>query len=303
MPFSDVNIVASGTAMKRPATAVAAIALIGTPAFAADMAVKAPPPAPAPTPVYSWTGFYVGLNAGGGWGNNGIDNSLTPGACNAGAQCPVFFAGLNTILGGSFDAHPSGFIGGGQIGYNYQTGVYVWGVETDFQGTSIKGSATTATTIVPFITAGSSLTATGTGSEKIDWLGTLRGRLGWTPTAPLLVYATGGLAYGGVQTGASFSEQPFSAGVGVTGNGFTAISQSDTRAGWTVGGGLEWMFAPQWSIKGEYLYYDLGTVTLNQTLVHVGTGAGAGTVADDNIQSAAHYRGNIARAGLNYKFW
>jgi outer membrane immunogenic protein len=114
----------------------------------------------------------------------------------------------------------------------------------------------------------------------------------------LLVYATGGLAYGRVQTDASFSAQTFNNGLQLT-TGSTAISQSDTRAGWTVGGGLEWMFAPQWSVKAEYLYYDLGTVALNQTLNLVGPNRNI----FDNIQSVAHYKGNIARAGLNYKFW
>jgi outer membrane immunogenic protein len=128
----------------------------------------------------------------------------------------------------------------------------------------------------------------------------LRGRLGWTPTPPLLVYATGGLAYGHVQTDASFSGQTFFSGTQLI-TGSTAISQSDTRAGWTVGGGLEWMFAPQWSVKAEYLYYDLGTVTLNQTFTLLGIGNPRNI--NDNIQSVAHYRGNIARAGLNYKFW
>jgi outer membrane immunogenic protein len=155
---------------------------------------------------------------------------------------------------------------------------------------------------VPPFPPGALVPTTGTGSEEIDWFGTVRGRLGWTPTSPLLVYATGGLAYAHVQTGASFSIQTIVPVAGQTGAGSTALSQSGTRAGWTVGGGLEWMFAPQWSVKGEYLYYDLGTVTLNQTLGLVGVGAGAGQFLGFNSQSAVHYTGNIARAGLNYKF-
>ncbi len=95
---------------------VVVAALIVVPAFAADMAVKAPPPPAAP--VYSWTGFYAGLNAGGGWGGK-IDNSVTPSTCTFSAlACSAFFAGLNAIVPGQFSTHPSGFIGGGQIGYN-----------------------------------------------------------------------------------------------------------------------------------------------------------------------------------------
>jgi len=112
---------------------------------------------------------------------------------------------------------------------------------------------------------------------------------------------TGGLAYGHIQTGASLSEQAFVGGV-LNSSGSTAILQSDTRAGWTAGGGLEWMFAPQWSVKGEYLYYDLGTVSLDQTLV-VLSAITPSSFLKDNVQSAAHYRGNIARVGLNYRFW
>ena len=274
----------------------------GTPAFAADMAIKAPPP---PAPVYSWTGWYIGLNAGGGWRSNTINNSFTQGACSgpssSPSECATVFSVFNSALPGQFDIHPSGFIGGGQVGYNYQSGAFVWGVETDFQGANIKGNAST-TASVPFTFPGSLVTA-GTGSEKIDWFGTLRGRLGWTPTPPLLVYATGGLAYAHVQTGAAFSLQTSFPFFGQTGSGSTAILQSDTLAGWTVGGGLEWMFAPHWSVKGEYLYYDLGTVSFNQTLGVVGQGVSVGDFFGGNIQSAVHYRGNIARAGLNYKFW
>jgi outer membrane immunogenic protein len=82
--------------------------------------------------------------------------------------------------------------------------------------------------------------------------------------------------------------------------GPTAVSQSDTRAGWTIGGGLEWMFAPCWSLKAEYLYYDLGTVTLNTTLIQL---SNIGVInGNANISSTAHYNGNIVRGGLNFYF-
>lgn len=269
--------------MQKLAAAVAAVAtLVGTSAFAADMAVKAP----LPVPVYSWTGWYVGLNAGGGWENT-IDNSAAVSSC-AGAPaalCP----GLAAAVPGQFNTHPSGFIGGAQIGYNYQTGAVVWGVETDFQGAGIKGSASATNTVT---TIGVPITVSGTGSQKLDWFGTLRGRLGWEPTSRLLIYATGGLAYGNVEAGASFSQLSFPGGP-------TAAFQSSTLAGWTVGSGLEWMFAPRWSVKGEYLYYDLGNVTLNQTLNAFPAGVNAAIA----IQSVAHYHGNIARLGVNYKFY
>jgi outer membrane immunogenic protein len=163
--------------------------------------------------------------------------------------------------------------------------VFVWGVETDFQGANIQGEKSVANTF-PAV----DVTTSGTGSQKIDWLGTLRGRVGWTPTPPVLIYATGGLAYGRVKTDVSFAAQTPCC------SGATTASNDQTRTGWTVGGGAEWMFAPQWSIKGEYLYYDLGTVTIDQTLVTSSDGSSTA------IRSDAHYHGSIVRLGLNYQF-
>jgi outer membrane immunogenic protein len=137
-----------------------------------------------------------------------------------------------------------------------------------------------------------------TRSQKLDFLGTLRGRLGWAPNGPWLVYVTGGLAYGHTETSASFAET--SCG-GVNAN--SAASINAWRAGWTVGGGFEWMIAPRWSIKGEYLYYDLGTVTVNNTLtVPAGTPGLGPFFSVVTIASEAAYRGSIARGGINYHF-
>lgn len=285
--------------MKNIGIGISAVAaLIAAPALAADMPIKAPP-TPPPAPVYSWTGYYAGLNAGGGWENT-INNSATPCTDNVGGTaCAVvpLPGAVPTELG----THPHGFISGGQIGYNWQKGVFVWGIETDFQGTNIKGAATGANTLpVPAAPPGV-VTVTGTGSQKIDWLGTLRGRLGWLPVNPLLVYMTGGLAYGQVQTNVSFSgiTAP-NGGPLIPFNGSTAASQSNSLAGWTLGGGLEWMFAPHWTVKAEYLYYDLGAVTLYQNLTLTSTIIG--TIFSTNIQSSAYYRGDIVRAGVNWKF-
>lgn len=186
---------------------VASAADLGRPVY------KAPPPPAAP--VQNWTGWYVGLNAGYGWENT-IDDSASGLFCDPlGAFCPTPPPpGFTTPSGAlaaavppRFDTHPKGFIGGGQIGYNYQFAPnWVAGVETDFQGADIKGDETVggsalAGAIAPFIP----VNVTGTGSQKLDWFGTLRGRLGWVPVNPLLIYATGGLAYGHTETNVSFS--------------------------------------------------------------------------------------------------
>jgi outer membrane immunogenic protein len=246
----------------------------------------APPPAPAPAPNY--TGFYAGLNGGGGFENT-INNRVS-------SSSNVGFL-LAPLVPGQLNTRPRGFIGGGQIGYNWQAGLFVWGVETDFQGANITGSAavTNLNTFCCTITE----TLTAAGSQRIDWFGTLRGRLGWTPTPPLLIYATGGLAYGQVKTDVSFTgsfvqSSPLPS---FTSSGTSAVTNNETRAGWTVGGGAEWMFTPQWSIKAEYLFYDLGTQSIDQTIFF---SSGAGFTA---IHSDAHYRGSIVRGGVNFKFY
>ncbi len=269
-------------------------------ASAADLPVKAPP-AFMPPPL-TWTGFYIGLNAGWGWGNNGgIDNSIVSTFCNTALTGCAPNQWSNALAGavpGSFDPNLNGFIGGGQFGYNWQTGQVVWGIEADFQGADIKGDATTSNAVsiitVPITTA----TVVGTGSQKLNFLGTLRGRVGWLATPAALLYVTGGLAYGHTETSVSFTSHFTNCFCGP--DPVTSASADEWRAGWTVGGGVEWMFAPNWTIKGEYLYYDLGSQTLNTTLSQ-NNGAATPFVAV-GIASEASYKGNIARVGVNYKF-
>src|ERR1700730_14308860 len=276
------------------------------PAIAKDKAEPLYTPS-ALVPVASWTGFYAGVNAGGGWGTKQIDNRVTNTGCFVAVlfNCRFFTGFRDDILPGQFATHPHGFIGGGQIGYNYLFAPnWVAGLETDFQGANLRGKAD-ANNAIPVLGAPGSFYAAGaSGSQEIDWFGTLRARLGWLPVNSLLVYATGGLAYGHTHGNASFSAASGPAPVNFAFNGASALSQSDTRVGWTTGVGGEWMFAPQWSVKVEYLYYNLGTVTKNQTLPQYETSVCApfpfcATTTD--IQSAVHYRGNIARAGVNFK--
>ena len=281
-------------------TGAALMALIGTSAFAADMPLKAPPMVPGAVPAYNWTGWYVGLNAGGAWGNDPVDNTVASNTCSGPIACAAGISTLNALIPGQFDTKPSGFIGGGQIGYNFQFApAWVAGIEADFQGANIKDGATQASapTTVPGFT--NVVTISASGSQKIDWLGTLRGRLGWLAVPRLLIYGTGGLAYGHVQTDGSFSGNVTTPNPANAFNGSNTVSQSDIRAGWALGGGLEWMIAPHWTIKAEYLYFDLGHVTLNQTFALVSPIPAA---VSANISSEAHFDGSIARAGLNYKF-
>jgi outer membrane immunogenic protein len=279
-----------------------ALALMAGTALAADLpSYKAPPP-----PL--WTGFYVGLNAGGTWANN---NSVYVTNWPAGGA----FSVANLLLSGSQSANNgAGFIGGGQIGYNWQfyNGRLVAGIEADIQGIAGSRGGSSAWAAAPLGTIPDTQTETNVPvtllsnvnvRRSLDYIGTVRGRLGWLFTPTLLVYGTGGLAYGGVNVSLSNFQGIFlGAPVGGLPGGtliptqFGAASFSDTRVGWTAGGGIEWMFWPNWSAKAEYLYYDLGTVA--GSAVNVGL---AGTVASIS-QFSTRYSGNIVRAGVNYHF-
>ncbi len=185
--------------------AVATVTMIGA-ANAADIARRQAMPmkAPAYYAPYNWTGFYVGINGGGGWGRSEFSDPFATGSFNT-----------------------SGGLVGGTVGYNWQMGQTVFGLEGDLDWSNIRGSAVCGVT---------------TSCEtRNNWLGTARGRLGYAFDR-FLPYVTGGLAVGDIKTSI--------AGLG---------SANDTRVGWTVGGGIEAAIAGPWTAKVEYLYVDLGS--------------------------------------------
>jgi outer membrane immunogenic protein len=245
-------------------------------ASAADLPSRKEAPAmlPPPAPPPLWTGFYVGLNAGYGWSNNGNVRQSYYDTATGG------FGGQ--ALGGNYPWNASssddGFIGGGQIGYNAQINNFVVGLEADIQGVASDKAA--ASYYGP--TAATSI------SRGIDYLGTARGRVGYLFTPTLLAYATGGLAYGQTNLSATY----FGPATG-------ADSFSDTKVGWAAGGGLEWMFLPRWSAKAEYLYYDLGTATTPGAAFAYTDAAGPQLSA---AQSSTRFDGHVVRAGVNYHF-
>jgi outer membrane immunogenic protein len=210
---------------------VGAIAMIATVAGAqaADLARHRAMPTKAPMyeAPYNWTGVYVGINGGGGWGNSNFSGVLAP---------------------SSFGT--SGGLVGGTLGYNYQAGAAVFGLETDLDWSNIKGSGACA-----------GLTC----SNNNTWLGTARGRIGYA-FANFLPYVTGGLAYGDVKNSVS---------------GFG--SNTTTKAGYAIGGGLEAALSGPWSAKIEYLYADLGR-------------------ASAPLGTNARFDASTVRAGLNYRF-
>jgi outer membrane immunogenic protein len=298
--------------MKRFLLTSAALVLAALPAVAADMA-PAPAPvykAPIPIPACIWCGFYLGLNAGGDWTDSNsvaVNSTLTQDL----ALSPTSYGAASAA--GASGAVPvggrSGFIGGGQIGYNWQLApVWLAGFETDIQGVSGNGSGTVANSIGPFAYGGASevVKTSIASTSQLDYLGTVRGRVGYLFTPSFLLFGTGGLAYGGVKASTAISQSNndcvFFPGACLQGNASAAGSLSQTRLGWTAGAGLEWMFASKWSTKVEYLHYDLGSVTFaNGSLVTTsGTFPVAGGPAVVGSTSTAKFSGDIVRAGVNF---
>ncbi len=287
--------------MRKVLGLVGATLLFAGSASAADL-LKAPA-MPLGGPVLSWTGWYIGATAGYGWSNQGIDNHVTSTFCNTslGGCAPNQFSNaLAAAIPSHLSTNPKGFIGGGEFGYNHQLGQFVLGVEADVSGADIKGSDTRAFAVVPAGFPGNVVAAAAAADQKLDFFATLRGRLGFLVTPSLLAYGTAGFAFGHVSTTTALAEAvggPCFCGPPAA----VAASSSTTLPGWTAGGGLEWMIAPQWSVKGEYLYYDLGT--LSTTLPQLAQLNGAAVpFFGANVSSSAVVKGNIARVGVNFHF-
>jgi outer membrane immunogenic protein len=268
--------------MKKAFIAGLAFAALIVPAMAADLA----PYAKAPPVALSWTGLYIGANIG--W--TGSDNSLTNTGTDTGA------GGLGTALAigaisGVENVDHSGFMGGGQIGYNWQVGrTWVLGVEADFDGVRAKSSLAevfTGSVAPPF------LPITTVYNRELDSLGTVRGRLGYLMTPEVLWYVTGGLAYAQTKLGTAALCPTFAPPCSTESS--TAVSSSNTSVGWTAGTGVEWRFAPAWSVKVEYLYADLGHRTNTISYTYPGN--------TSSLTSAVNEHDNIGRIGINYKLF
>ena len=213
-------------------TLAAALLLSSTSAFAAD-AIVYNEPAPVVADTFSWTGGYVGVNAGYAGGKNK----------------------LNVYDGISAKDNTNGFLGGIQAGYNWQFDQMIVGLETDIQGAGLKSDV--------------EVSGLGGAEAKINWFGTTRARLGYTPVDRFMVYATGGVAYGKIK--ASYGD----------------FSQSDTKVGYTVGAGAEYALTNNVTLKSEYLYTDLGKLKLDTDAGRIG-----------EVKAPFH----TVRVGVNYKF-
>jgi outer membrane immunogenic protein len=250
-------------------------ALVGLMGAGAAMAADLPSrtgPVSAPMiysapPAFSWTGFYVGVNAGYSFNDNKANTIGTP-----------TFVALGAAVPGSLSVGKDGFIGGAQIGYNTQFNGAIIGVETDIQYVDGKrGSVFTSL-------AGVSTAA----SSGLEYLGTLRARIGFAPADRMMIYATGGLAYGNPNNRASVA----TAGGGLWGGG-----NDETRFGYALGGGVEYALTNNLTAKVEYLYYDLGKRTVTAQPLN-----GAAALTGLAYQARFENNGHIVRGGVNYKF-
>lgn len=259
------------------------LSLLAATIFVGAMSAASAGESPRAAMTYDWSGFYVGGTLGYGWGSDTsgqFDQFVDPvgdfGTAN------YFRAGGNVLPG----AVPHGVIGGLQIGYDWQlSSFWVLGVAADFDGSDIRDSKSATFTGGPL-----SSTTVQTNSAKIDWFGTLRGRVGYALNN-LLLYGTGGLAYGRVESNVQLDctvciGQPSS----------FAGSNSVFRSGWTVGAGFEYRLTPNWSVGAEYLYFDLGTISTTVAW-RSGERYDATTFSADS-----KFAGHIVRAVLNYRF-
>jgi len=241
---------------------VFALTVASVPALAADLPMHAPvvtkAPPPVAAPVFNWTGPYAGLHAGYGWGSG--DHAVT-------------LDGFLFLVPDGLPVDIDGWSAGGQIGYNWQSGNYVFGIEADISWADIEGFSYTVPDDDGYET-------------KVDWFGTVRGRLGYAVDRGL-GYITGGLAYGRIKAemGDIDLNLNFDPSTGTA-------RDSGTKYGWTAGAGVEYAFAPNWTARIEYLYVDLGKFEFN------GTASNNGNPVRADIKTNFH----LVRGGVNLRW-
>jgi outer membrane immunogenic protein len=257
-------------------------------------------------PAYAWNGWHAGVNAG------FVFNAVDVGTASVNTfASPAGGANLATAVTSlaNFDAptNTNGFMGGGQVGYDWQlpwlATALVAGIEADIQGMSAKASSNVAS-VIGVTGFANNLNQSASVSTSVDYLGTLRGRLGMLVGflgTTVLYYATGGLAYGGVSASTAVT-QTLGGPSNLTPPTWTGSGAfSGTRIGWSAGLGAEWLFLPNWSTRFEYLHYDLGSATYAVSPL-VSNTAAIKPLTVNAVQTNASFNGEIIRAGVNYHF-
>jgi outer membrane immunogenic protein len=258
------------------------------------------------TGASKWTGFYAGVSAGYTWSQPTTDRTAgynTYGNTVGVVGNPAYASAAATLATtNALPVYTDGFIGGAQAGYNRAIDPkFVAGLEADFHLIATGDtSTTTISKIGPAGFAGFPIGQTLTFNAKLNNLGTVRGRLGYTITPDLLIYGTGGLAYG--QASAStIITQRISGAPAITNSYGGSGSASEWLVGWTVGGGFEWWFSPKWTAKAEYYYYDLGSLDykLNPLESYFNNGVPFTKAA---ATASAAFNGSVVHAGVNFHF-
>ena len=268
----------------------AAAAFVALSAHAADMDAPKGGMKDVPEATAAWTGFYLGINSGYGWG-------ARSGTLNTGAVDFTSFTASSTLsdaspASGWSKLAPEGGFGGGQLGYNVQRNRFVFGVETDIQGASLNGNAFSEAAFQPFGAPLHAVKAEAWTKSSLDWSGAVRGRLGYT-LGSTLVYVTGGFAYGGVRDQLGTEVTLIRAAANIS----SAASRNATLTGGVAGGGVEIALSPSWSAKAEYQYIDLGSTTLAVD----GAAQYSGSVDAGGASLKIDHAYNTVRLGLNYK--
>jgi outer membrane immunogenic protein len=273
--------------------ALGALSFVGA-AFAADLPVRAYVPPPAP--VFSWTGFYIGGQVGSGWGTSQTDVDVG----NTFIGAPVNQT-VNQLVAGTLNLNVplpqvqmNGFLGGGQIGYNWQYGAMVYGLEGDILASGLKGQ--TACFLVLNCT------------NEVKWIADITGRIGFTAGERALIYIKGGGAWSEASVGINQSVSLASSlGGGFTANGAINGSASKDMFGGTLGAGIEYAFLPGWSAKLEYDYFDFGRQDMNVPITASGgvqVNGGAPVTGSIGIRTPVSVTEQVhtVRFGVNYHF-
>ncbi len=244
-----------------------------------------------------WSGFYFGANLGGLWGNSDASADVS---CPAGtgyfcrSNLPNVNNGPAVAGAGTGSLSSSGVIGGGQAGYNVQSRGFVYGFEVDLSALDLNASRQASGNYPTPAVGVAGNTFTIGSALSTNWLFTARGRLGWS-VSNLLIYATGGLAVTDVKVTSTYKDNL--AAVGFTPGASMFARNTDTKYGFVVGGGAEWALTGNWSVRGEYLYVDFGSVTASGLVTNPDL-PGTATPISISEDLSEH----IARAGINYRF-
>lgn len=249
-----------------------------------------------------WSGFYVGVNGGGEWGDSRTGVTTTTTFVNTAALSPLgqtygpaAAASANGTLSGG-----EAFIGGGQLGYNFSLlPRWVAGFEADLDGmstSSAKFTDTVARNGFPDDTVQTTVRV----NKQLTYFSTLRGRVGYLVDPVVWIYGTGGLAIGEVSSSTvlSATEIPNTGSTNINASGRV----SKTIVGYTIGAGGEWLLSSQWSLKGEYLYYDLGSVSYNNAPFSAFLLSNGAIDNTANSVSKTRFGGSLFRVGVDYHF-